>query len=83
MTDLAERLRMSPQDVIEVLVGSQTHGVESQDHVFHAWAEFRSIAAEVLPRAWSKELPLATVLNDAQRRMQAVADSVRQSLGLP
>lgn len=83
VTDLAERLRMSPQDVIEVLVGSQTHGVESQDHVFHAWSEFRSIAAEVLPRAWSKELPLATVLNDAQRRMQAVADSVRQSLGLP
>ena len=63
---------MSPQNVIEVLVGSQTHGVESQDHVFHAWSEFRSIVAEVLPRP-EQGVAFGHGSHDAQRRMQAVA----------
>lgn len=77
---LAEKLRMSPGEVVEVMVGSQAHGQESQDHVFHGWANLRAVPAEVLGRVWTRDLPLASALDEAQRRLQLVADELRSNL---
>lgn len=79
---LAEELDMVAADVIDVLVGAQTYGVESQDHVFHGWAQLRTVPAEVLGRVWQGTTPVPSALEEAQRRLQGVADQLRAELGM-
>lgn len=74
---LSQRLGMSTPEIIEVMVGSQAHGIESQDHVLVGWYEFRQIAGDLLWQVWNKSKPLLSQLEEAQRQLQAKADEIR------
>lgn len=78
---LAEGVRMPVPDVIDLLLGAQAHGVESQDHVFHGWAQLRTIPAQVLAPVWEGSMAVPAALEEAQRRLQTLADELRSSLG--
>lgn len=78
---LADALGMSPAAVVDVLIGAQTYGVESPDHLFHGWADLRAVPAAVFARVWANTLPVPAALEEAQRRLQSVADELRAKLG--
>lgn len=77
---LADSLGMSVPEVIDVLMGAQTHGVESQDHVFHGWAQLRTVPAQVLAHVWAGTTVVPSALEEAERMLQSMADGIRAQL---